>query len=93
MRALEHLGHDGAEDGGDAVAEYALGQDVGVNATPAVFAEAVKNGRYHFTTPAGQEVDVPWPPNLEILDGLLRCFERDYHTAMGDQACRKPEGS
>jgi hypothetical protein len=60
--------------------------------TPEVLAEAVKNGRYHFTTPAGQEVDVPWPPNLEVLDGLLRCFERDYPTAMGDQACRKPEG-
>ncbi|HBS57599.1 MAG TPA: hypothetical protein DEA38_17990 [Stenotrophomonas sp.] len=60
--------------------------------TPEEFAGALKDGRYHFTTAGGQKVDVPWPPNLDVLDGFLRCFDRDYHNAYGNQACRKPEG-
>ncbi|WP_164280484.1 hypothetical protein [Stenotrophomonas indicatrix] len=60
--------------------------------TPQEFVGALKDGRYHFTTAGGQKVDVPWPPNLEILDGFLRCFDRDYHNAMDNLACRKPEG-
>ena len=59
---------------------------------PEQIARALKDGRYHFTTAGGQKVDVPWPPNLDVLDGFLRCFDRDYHNAMGNQACRNPQG-
>ena len=60
--------------------------------TPEQIAGALKDGRYHFTTAGGQQVDAPWPPNLDVLDGFLRCFDRDYHDAMGSQSCRNPEG-
>jgi len=60
--------------------------------TPPTMAENIKNGRFHFTTKGGQQVDAPWPPNLDVLDAFLRCFDRDYHNAMGNPACRKPEG-
>ena len=33
--------------------------------------------------PDGQPVQVGWPMNLNVLDGLLRCFDRDYRTAYG----------
>lgn len=42
----------------------------------------------------GQAVDVPapdpgdpWPPNLNIVDALVRCFDRSYSEAYGSQAC------
>ena len=30
-----------------------------------------------------------WTPAAS--DAFLRCFDRDYHNAMGNPACRKPE--
>lgn len=34
--------------------------------------------------------DVPWPPNLDVLDGLIACFEKPYKAAYGEPACRQP---
>ncbi|HEX9876025.1 MAG TPA: hypothetical protein VGC50_05165 [Gammaproteobacteria bacterium] len=31
----------------------------------------------------GKPMDVSWPPNLDIVDHLIACFERDYMTAYG----------
>ncbi|WP_171954881.1 hypothetical protein [Stenotrophomonas geniculata] len=59
--------------------------------TPTAMAENIKDGRYHFTTEGGQQVQMPWPPNLDVLDGLLRCFGKPYVKAYGP-GCRNPEG-
>lgn len=28
--------------------------------------------------PNGQVLNVPWPPNLHVVDGLLECFDKPY---------------
>jgi hypothetical protein len=35
----------------------------------------------------GRVVDIPWPPNLNVLDGFLKCFGQRYDEAY---ACAKP---
>jgi hypothetical protein len=37
----------------------------------------------------GQSVPLPWPPNLNVLDGLLKCFGRPYSKAYA-QPCTEP---
>ncbi|WP_147307672.1 hypothetical protein [Wenzhouxiangella sediminis] len=32
---------------------------------------------------AGNELDISWPPNLEVVDGFLKCFNRPYSAAYG----------
>jgi hypothetical protein len=34
----------------------------------------------------GNEMDISWPPNLEVVDGFLKCFGRPYSAAYG---CRE----
>lgn len=31
----------------------------------------------------GNEVDISWPPNLNVVDGFLACFDRPYSEAYG----------
>lgn len=31
-----------------------------------------------------------WPPNLAVVDGLVRCFGRPYREAYGAPSCREP---
>jgi hypothetical protein len=31
----------------------------------------------------GNPVDITWPPNLEVVEGFLACFERPYSAAYG----------
>ncbi|MEM1246425.1 MAG: hypothetical protein AAGK22_08635 [Acidobacteriota bacterium] len=33
--------------------------------------------------------EMQWPPNLDVVDGLLRCFDRPYAEAYG-ASCRRP---
>lgn len=35
----------------------------------------------------GKVIQVPWPPNLNVLDGLLKCFGQPYDRAY---ACAQP---
>jgi len=35
---------------------------------------------------AARDVTLAWPPNLDILDQLLACFDRPYREAYSD--CR-----
>jgi hypothetical protein len=35
------------------------------------------------------KVDMVWPPNIDVLDGLINCFDRPYREAY-DRACRAP---
>lgn len=37
----------------------------------------------HMTTPDGKDVAVPWPFNLDKLDGFLACWDRPYGEAYG----------
>jgi hypothetical protein len=36
----------------------------------------------------GRSLPLPWPPNLNVVDGLLRCFDRPYREAYF--ACAAP---
>jgi hypothetical protein len=38
--------------------------------------------------PAGK--NIPWPPNLDVVDGLARCFNRTYKEAYGECPKRAP---
>lgn len=40
-----------------------------------------KIGELQFRDPAGNIVQLPWPPNLNVVDGLLDCFGRPYWEA------------
>jgi hypothetical protein len=42
--------------------------------------------------PADMPADRRWPPNLDVLDGLVRCFGRPYREAYGE-VCRPPAGA
>lgn len=35
----------------------------------------------------GKRVPLAWPPNLNVLDGFLKCFDRPYREAYGSAAC------
>lgn len=39
--------------------------------------------------PADMPADRAWPPNLAVVEGLVRCFGRPYREAYGE-ACRRP---
>lgn len=36
----------------------------------------------------GKVVPVAWPPNLNVLDGMIKCFGRPYKEAYGSKDCR-----
>jgi hypothetical protein len=41
---------------------------------------------------SGHVINMAWPPNLNIIDGLIRCFGKTYEEAYGD--CPKaPDGN
>ena len=42
--------------------------------------------------PDGKPVNFPWPLNLNVLDGFLKCFDRSYETAYGSAECTQPMG-
>jgi hypothetical protein len=37
-----------------------------------------------------KQITLPWPPNLDVLDGFLKCFTRSYAEAYGSGACSVP---
>jgi hypothetical protein len=40
--------------------------------------------------PADIPADRAWPPNLRVVDGLVRCFGQSYRAAYGTEACAPP---
>nr|WP_017122186.1 hypothetical protein [Xanthomonas vasicola] len=34
------------------------------------------------------EMKVRWPPNLDVVDGLIKCYDEPYSVAYGAQRCR-----
>jgi hypothetical protein len=48
----------------------------------------LKDGFIEFPAEAGQPaMKVRWPPNLDVVDGFLNCFDKSYDEAYG-AACR-----
>ena len=45
----------------------------------------------HFVN--GRRVRIAWPPNLDVLDGFLRCLGKSYAEAYGSDACSPPSRS
>lgn len=48
----------------------------------------LKDGYIEFPTPDGQPaMRVRWPPNIDVVDGLVACFDKPYNEAYGSP-CR-----
>ena len=60
-------------------------------AVPAPPEANVKDGFFSFTLPSGETMKVAWPPNLDVVDAFVRCFDKPYRDAYG-MACRTPGG-
>ncbi|HTB68163.1 MAG TPA: PDZ domain-containing protein [Steroidobacteraceae bacterium] len=52
--------------------------------------EQVQDGFISFRTVSGQMRRVRWPLNLDVVDGLVRCFDKPYRAAYGSE-CRSPD--
>jgi len=49
--------------------------------------ENVKDGVFEASMADGSKQKLRWPPNIDVVEGLLHCFERSYRDAYA-QACR-----
>jgi hypothetical protein len=50
----------------------------------------LKDGYFELPTPPGQPtMKMRWPPNIEVVDGLVACFGKPYAEAYGT-SCRPP---
>lgn len=49
--------------------------------------ENVKDGLLEVSMAGGGKMKMRWPPNIDVVEGLLHCFERPYRDAYA-QACR-----
>ncbi|RUO38615.1 hypothetical protein CWE13_02930 [Aliidiomarina shirensis] len=49
----------------------------------------VKDGLLVITDNSGKPFKMRWPLNIDVVDGFIRCFEKDYRDAYGDSACRQ----
>jgi hypothetical protein len=53
----------------------------------------LKNGYIEIPAQDGQPaMKIRWPPNLDVVDGLIACFDKPYAQAYGSAACR-PSGA
>jgi hypothetical protein len=52
----------------------------------------VQDGFTSISTNSGQTVKMRWPPNLDVVDGLVHCFDRPYRAAYGSD-CRSPDNA
>jgi len=48
-----------------------------------------KPADFHPVGPDGRPLPIKWPPNLNVLDGFLTCFDRSYDEAYGTPQCAK----
>ena len=50
----------------------------------------LKDGYFELPAPPGQPgMKMRWPPNIEVVDGLVACFRKPYEEAYG-ASCRPP---
>jgi len=59
-----------------------------LRATPAPDGETLKNGKLDMTFPDGTKAEMPWPLNVDVVEGLQRCFNRTYREAYSSK-CRE----
>jgi hypothetical protein len=64
----------------------------GLQAARDKLAAVPKPADFHPVDPSGKPVAIAWPPNLNVLDGLLICFDRPYAVAYGTPECTRPMG-
>jgi len=50
----------------------------------------VVNGVMEVSMADGQTMKIRWPPNIDVVEGLAKCFDQPYETAYGS-ACRPPQ--
>jgi len=56
-------------------------------AVPPPPGESVKDSVLEASRPDGSKFKMRWPPNIDVVEGLLNCFDRPYREAYA-QACR-----
>ena len=49
----------------------------------------VKDGYIELSIGDGQVAKMRWPPNVDVVDGLIKCFGQEYKVAYG-ASCRAP---
>jgi hypothetical protein len=50
----------------------------------------LKDGVFEVPNNSGKPFKMRWPPNIDVVDGLIKCFDRSYRDAYGDPTCRLP---
>lgn len=58
-----------------------------LKSTPAPPGETLKHGQLEVTLSDGTRTAVPWPPNVDVVEGLQRCAGKTYREAYSS-ACR-----
>lgn len=48
----------------------------------------VEDGVFEIPNSSGEPFKMRWPPNIDVVDGLIKCFEKSYRDAYGDAECR-----
>ncbi|WP_126780166.1 hypothetical protein [Idiomarina ramblicola] len=48
----------------------------------------VQDGVFEIPNNSGKPFKMRWPPNIDVVDGLINCFEESYRYAYGDPACK-----
>ena len=48
----------------------------------------LKDGVFEIPNNSGKPFKMRWPPNIDIVDGLIKCFDRSYRDAYDDATCR-----
>jgi hypothetical protein len=64
----------------------------GLQAARDKLAAVPKPADFHPIGPNGKPMEIKWPPNLNVLDGFLTCFDRPYDVAYGRSECTRPMG-
>jgi len=49
----------------------------------------LKDGVLELPTPDGKTMRMRWPANIDVVDGLVQCFDKPYEEAYGS-TCRPP---
>lgn len=49
----------------------------------------LKNGVVEMPMQGGQTMKMRWPPNIDVVDGFVQCFDKSYEDAYAS-ACRPP---
>lgn len=48
----------------------------------------LKDGVFEIPNKSGAPFKMRWPPNIDVVDGLINCFEKTYREAYDDAKCR-----